>query len=38
LHQERAGDLLSYGVDLFGIVSIEHETTFARLGAKEPVG
>jgi ABC-type polysaccharide/polyol phosphate transport system ATPase subunit len=36
-HQERTGDMLSYGMELFGIFTIDNTPTFTRLGAGEPV-
>jgi ABC-2 type transport system ATP-binding protein len=38
LYQQRAGDLLSYGMEQFGLVSIDHTATFTRSRAGEPVG
>jgi ABC-2 type transport system ATP-binding protein len=37
LHRERAGDFVSYGAELYGIVDLDHTSSFTRLGAQEPV-
>jgi hypothetical protein len=37
LHQDRVADLVSYGLDIAGIVAIDHASTFTRLGTGELV-
>jgi hypothetical protein len=37
LYQERAGDFVSYGAELYGIVALDHSTEFTRLRSGQPV-